>query len=135
MTHKVMVCGIDTNTLPKLSGLETRALLKASKKGDGDARDRLIHGNMRLVLSLLQRFNARKVSADDLFQVGCVGLIKAIDNFNTDLDVQFSTYAVPMILGEMRRLIRDGNSLRVSRSLRDVAYKALQAREKLEIRA
>lgn len=132
MTHKVTVCGIDTNLLPRLTHEETRQLLFRAKNGEQDARDTLVVGNMRLVLSLVQRFSAKRASYDDLFQVGCVGLIKAIDHFNTEYDVRFSTYAVPMIIGEMKRHLRDSNSLRVSRSVRDTAYKALQAREHLE---
>lgn len=130
--NKVTVCGIDTNTLPRLTSAETTELLNRAHAGDADARERLVVGNMRLVLSLCQRFAGRRANMDDLFQVGCVGLLKSIDNFNTSLDVRFSTYAVPMIIGEMRRQLRDSNSLRVARSLRDTAYKALQAREKLE---
>ena len=106
-------------------------LLKLSKEGDERARQKLIDGNLRLVLSIIQRFVNRKENMDDLFQVGCIGLIKAIDNFNTELDVKFSTYAVPMIIGEVRRYLRDNNSIRVSRSVRDLAYRALQAREEL----
>ena len=132
MSYKVRICGIDTNALPKMSQKEINDLIRLAQQGNAHAREQLIMGNIRLVLSLTQRFHARKASADDLFQVGCVGLIKAIDNFNLSLNVRFSTYAVPMILGEMRRVLRDANCLRVSRSLRDVAYKALQAREKLE---
>jgi len=132
MSCRVNVCGLNTNTLPRMSSQETHELLKLAQSGNTSARERLVIGNMRLVLSLTQRFAGRKAHMDDLFQVGCIGLIKAIDNFNLALNVRFSTYAVPMILGEMRRALRDVNSLRVARSLRDVAYKALQAREKLE---
>ena len=114
-----------------LSDDEKRSLLLKAREGDGAARQQLIDGNLRLVLSIIQRFAGRGEDADDLFQVGCIGLIKAVDNFNTELDVKFSTYAVPMIIGEVRRYLRDNNSIRVSRSLRDIAYKALQTKEKL----
>lgn len=128
---KVEICGVDTSKLKNLSDEEKRTLLKRSKNGDERARQKLIDGNLRLVLSIIQRFVNRKENMDDLFQVGCIGLIKAIDNFNTELDVKFSTYAVPMIIGEVRRYLRDNNSIRVSRSVRDLAYKSLQAREEL----
>lgn len=128
---KVEICGVDTSKLKVLSDEEKRALLLKAREGDGTARQNLIDGNLRLVLSIIQRFANRGEDADDLFQVGCIGLIKAVDNFNTALDVKFSTYAVPMIIGEVRRYLRDNNSIRVSRSLRDIAYKALQAKEKL----
>ena len=131
MYNKVEICGINTATLEVLSEKEKRSLLEKASKGDTEARTKLINGNLRLVLSVLQSFTGRGENPDDLFQVGCIGLIKAVDNFNIDLDVKFSTYAVPMILGEMRRFMRDNNAIRVSRSLRDTAYKALQAREKL----
>lgn len=131
MYNKVEICGINTSALAVLSAEEKRVLLEKTAKGDKDARERLINGNLRLVLSVLQSFSGRGENPDDLFQVGCIGLIKAIDNFDLSLDVKFSTYAVPMILGEMRRFIRDNNSIRVSRSIRDLAYKALQAKEKL----
>ena len=127
--NKVEICGVDTSKLQTLTDEEKRNLLRRSKDGDVDARQRLIYGNLRLVLSIIQRFNNRKEEPDDLFQVGCIGLIKAVDNFNLDLDVKFSTYAVPMIIGEIRRYLRDNNAIRISRSLRDTAYKALQARE------
>ena len=130
MFNKVEICGINTSTLKVLNDDEKRELLVKSSKGDKDARKKLICGNFRLVLSVLQGFSGRCKASDDLFQVGCIGLIKAIDNFDTSLDVKFSTYAVPMILGEMRRYVRDNNSIRVPRSLRDLAYKALQAKEK-----
>ncbi len=128
---KVEICGVNTAKLKNLSDDEKKELLIKSKEGDLSARQRLIDGNLRLVLSIIQRFSNRKENMDDLFQVGCIGLIKAIDNFNTELDVKFSTYAVPMIIGEVRRYLRDNNSIRVSRSVRDLAYKSLQAREQL----
>lgn len=127
----VDICGIDTNTLPKYSAQELAGMMIKIKSGDEEAKEKFIYGNIRLVLSVVQRFTNRKENPDDLFQVGCVGLLKAIDNFNIDLNVKFSTYAVPMILGEIRRFLRDNSALRVSRSLRDIAYKALQSREKL----
>lgn len=130
---KVVICGVDTSTLPKLNGKEIQELMLRLKGGDDGARQQFIIGNMRLVLSVVQRFMGRRENIDDIFQVGCVGLIKAIDNFDTTLNVKFSTYAVPMIIGEIRRFLRDNNSIRVSRSLRDTAYKALQAREMLEL--
>ncbi|MCL2676202.1 MAG: RNA polymerase sporulation sigma factor SigG [Firmicutes bacterium] len=133
MASKVVICGINTANLPKLTAGEQRDLLVRIKAGDEGARQEFVIGNMRLVLSIIQRFMSRKENIDDIFQVGCVGLIKAIDNFNTDFNVRFSTYAVPMIIGEIRRFLRDNNSVRVSRSLRDTAYKALQAREALEL--
>lgn len=129
--NKVEICGVNTSKLKNLSCEEKRELLLRSKRGDAEARQALIDGNLRLVLSIIQRFTNRRENLDDLFQVGCIGLIKAIDNFNTDLNVQFSTYAVPMIIGEVRRYLRDNNTIRVSRSLRDLAYRALQAREHL----
>jgi RNA polymerase sporulation-specific sigma factor len=132
MLSKVVICGVDTSNLPKLSNAEQTELLKKIKSGDSVARDRFIVGNMRLVLSLVRRFWAKNVNADDLFQAGCVGLIKSIDNFDLTIGVRFSTYAVPMILGEIKRFLRDGNSLRVSRSIRDTAYQILKVREKLE---
>ena len=129
--NKVEICGVNTADLKVLKEDEKRQLLLKVKAGDMMARETLIDGNLRLVLSIIQRFSSRKENMDDLFQVGCIGLIKAIDNFNTDLDVRFSTYAVPMIIGEVRRYLRDNNSIRVSRSVRDLAYKALQAKEEL----
>jgi RNA polymerase sporulation-specific sigma factor len=129
--NKVEISGINTADLKVLSDSETRELLILTKQGDRQAREKLIQGNLRLVLSVLQKFTGRGESADDLFQVGVIGLIKAIDNFNVDLNVKFSTYGVPMILGEIRRFLRDYQSVRVSRSLRDLAYKAMQAKEKL----
>ena len=131
--NKVEICGVNTSKLPCLSDSEKKNLLDRSKAGDTLARERLIDGNLRLVLSIIQRFAGKKESADDLFQVGCIGLIKAIDNFNTELDVKFSTYAVPMIIGEVRRYLRDNNSLHVSRSVRDLACRALQAKEQLSL--
>ncbi len=129
--NKVEICGVNTSTLKVLSDEEKRTLLLRVKDGDKNARNELIDGNLRLVLSIIQRFTGRKENLDDLFQVGCIGLIKAIDNFNVDLNVKFSTYAVPMIIGEIRRFLRDNNSIRVSRSVRDLAYRALQVKEEL----
>ena len=127
---RVEICGVNTSRLPVLTSSEKRELLKRASAGDAEAREKLIDGNLRLVLSLVGRFSGRGENPDDLFQV-CIGLIKAVDNFNTDLDVEFSTYAVPMILGEIRRYLRDNNAIRVSRSVRDLAYRALSARERL----
>ncbi len=129
--NKVEICGVNTSTLKVLSDEEKRTLLKKTKEGDAAAREELIYGNLRLVLSIIQRFTGRKENMDDLFQVGCIGLVKAVDNFNIELDVKFSTYAVPMIIGEIRRYLRDNNAVRISRSVRDLAYKALGAREEL----
>ncbi len=129
--NKVEICGINTAELKTLTDEEKQALLVRARAGDDCAREELIFGNLRLVLSVIQRFSGRKENADDLFQVGCIGLIKAVDNFNLALDVKFSTYAVPMIIGEIRRYLRDNNSIRISRSVRDLAYRALQAREEL----
>ena len=131
MINKVEICGVNTSKLPTLTAAEKRELFEKIKLGDNMARETFIKGNLRLVLSVIGRFNNRGENVDDLFQVGCIGLIKSIDNFNTELDVQFSTYAVPMIIGEIRRYLRDNNAVRVSRSLRDVAYKALCVREKI----
>ncbi len=131
MQGKVEICGVNTAQLPRLSGEETEALLAKAGAGDAAARDRLIGGNLRLVLSVIQKFSTRGESVDDLFQVGCVGLIKAIDNFDPKHNVKFSTYGVPMIAGEIRRYLRDNSPLRVSRSMRDTAYRVLQAKEKL----
>lgn len=131
ISNKVEICGVNTSKLPILSNAEKEYLFAKIQKGDLEAREAYIRGNLRLVLSVIQRFNNRGEHVDDLFQVGCVGLIKAIDNFDVTQNVKFSTYAVPMIVGEIRRYLRDNNSIRVSRSLRDTAYKALQAREKL----
>jgi RNA polymerase sporulation-specific sigma factor len=131
MNNKVEICGVNTSKLPVLKGSKQKELLIKMKSGDTKAREEFINGNLRLVLSVIQRFNNRGEYVDDLFQVGCIGLIKAIDNFDLSQNVRFSTYAVPMIIGEIRRYLRDNNSIRVSRSLRDVAYKALQIRDKL----
>ena len=130
--NKVEICGVNTAKLKTLTEQEKRELLIKTKAGDKTARSELICGNLRLVLSIIQRFTNRRENLDDLFQVGCIGLIKAIDNFNIALDVRFSTYAVPMIIGEVRRYLRDNNSIRVSRSMRDLAYRALQAREEIQ---
>ncbi|MGM9978273.1 MAG: RNA polymerase sporulation sigma factor SigG [Clostridium sp.] len=129
--NKVEICGVNTSKLPVLKESEKRELLLQIKQGNNVARDSFIKGNLRLVLSVIQRFNNRGENVDDLFQVGCIGLMKAIDNFNLNQNVKFSTYAVPMIIGEIRRYLRDNNSIRVSRSLRDIAYKALLVRDKL----
>ena len=129
--YKVEICGVNTAKLATLTSEEKHDLLVRTKAGDMAARQKLIDGNLRLVLSIIQRFTNRRENLDDLFQVGCIGLIKAVDNFNLDLDVKFSTYAVPMIIGEVRRYLRDNNTIRVSRSVRDLAYRALQARERL----
>lgn len=129
--NKVEICGVDTSRLTVLSDEEKRALLFRVKQGDARAREALICGNLRLVLSIVGRFSGRRENMDDLFQVGCIGLMKSIDRFNVDLDVKFSTYAVPMIIGEIRRYLRDNNSIRVSRSIRDLAYRALGAREEI----
>ena len=129
--NKVEICGVNTAKLKTLTDEEKRELLQRAQAGDAAARDELIYGNLRLVLSIIQRFSGRRENVDDLFQVGCIGLIKAVDHFNLDLDVKFSTYAVPMIVGEIRRYLRDNNSIRISRSVRDLAYRALQAREEL----
>ena len=130
MINKVEICGVNTSKLPVLTSKEKDELFIKIKNGDEEARQTFINGNLRLVLSVIQRFLGRKESADDLFQVGCVGLIKAIDNFDLSQGVQFSTYAVPMIVGEVRRYLRDNNSIRVSRSIRDLAYKVIQYKEK-----
>ena len=130
MNNKVELCGVNTSTLPVLTKKEKEELFEKIKAGDRAARDKFIRGNLRLVLSVIQRFSGRGENPDDLFQVGCIGLIKAIDNFNTEVGVQFSTYAVPMIIGEIRRFLRDEGPIRVSRSLKDIAYKAMRAREK-----
>ncbi|MBQ8415971.1 MAG: RNA polymerase sporulation sigma factor SigG [Clostridia bacterium] len=129
--NKVEICGVNTSDLKVLTDEEKHDLLLKVKKGDEEARKALINGNLRLVLSIIQRFTGRKENLDDLFQVGCIGLVKAVDNFNTDLDVKFSTYAVPMIIGEIRRYLRDNNAIRISRSVRELAYRSLQAREEL----
>ena len=127
----VEICGVDTSKLKTLSEAKKRELLIKAREGDTQAREELIVGNLRLVLSVIGKFSSRADSANDLFQVGCIGLIKAIDNFNLSLDVKFSTYAVPMIIGEIRRYMRDNNSIRISRSMRDLAYRALQVKEKI----
>ena len=132
--QKVEICGVDTSGLPKLSTKESEELMRRLKSGDKRARDQFIVGNMRLVLSLVKRFRIKNLGADDVFQAGCVGLIKAIDGFDISVGVKFSTYAVPMIVGEIKRYLRDGNSLRVSRSIRDMAYRVLKAREEIESR-
>lgn len=129
---KVELCGVDTATLPVLGEKEKSELLRAAKAGDGKARQQMIQGNLRLVLSVVQKFAGRGENLDDLFQVGCIGLIKAIDNFDSSLNVRFSTYGVPMIVGEIRRFLRDNNAVRVSRSIRDLAYHSMQAREALQ---
>lgn len=131
MINKVEICGVNTSRLKVLKENEKIALLKRVREGDEDARTELVNGNLRLVLSVVQKFTNRGENLDDLFQVGCIGLIKSIDNFDTSHNVRFSTYAVPMIIGEIRRYLRDNNSIRVSRSLRDTAYKAMQVKEKL----
>lgn len=131
MYNKVVICGVDTSKLPLLKEAQKIALIKEAQNGNTIAREELINGNLRLVLSVIQRFTGRGENLDDLFQVGCIGLIKAIDNFNTELLVKFSTYAVPMIIGEIRRYLRDNNSVRVSRSIKDTAYRAMQVKERL----
>ena len=131
MYNKVSICGVDTAKLPVLREAQNEALLKRTRAGDNIAREELINGNLRLVLSVIQRFTNRGENLDDLFQVGCIGLIKSIDNFDISQNVRFSTYAVPMIIGEIRRYLRDNNSIRVSRSIKDTAYKAMQVKEKL----
>ena len=131
MKNKVEICGVNTSKLPVFTRAEKAELMKRIKDGDTQARETFLKGNLRLVLSVMKRFSSRTENADDLFQVGCVGLIKAVDNFDMSQMVQFSTYAVPMIIGEIRRYLRDNNSIRVSRSVRDTAYKALQLKEKI----
>ena len=131
MPNRVEICGVNTSLLPKLKNDELMELMKKVKQGDELAREQFVVANLRLVLSVVQRFSGKKEKSDDMFQVGCVGLMKAIDNFDVSLNVRFSTYGVPMIIGEIRRFLRDNNSIRVSRSLRDIAYKSLQAREHL----
>ena len=132
--QKVEICGVDTSGLPRLTAKENEELMRRLKQGDKQAREKFIVGNMRLVLSLIKRFRIKNLGADDVFQAGCVGLIKVIDGFDTNVGVKFSTYAVPMIVGEIKRYLRDGNSLRVSRSIRDMAYKVLKTREAIEER-
>ena len=131
MLNKVEICGVNTSNLPVLNKEKKEELLKKIKNGDEEARTEFIKGNLRLVLSVIQRFYGRGENADDLFQIGCVGLIKAIDNFDLNQNVQFSTYAVPMIVGEVRRYLRDNNSIRVSRSVKDLAYKVIQCKERI----
>ena len=131
MINRVEIANVNTSKLQTLSQEEMKMLFEKIKEGDKEAREKLINGNLKLVLSVIQRFYGRGENADDLFQVGCVGLIKAIDNFDTSLDIQLSTYAVPMIIGEVRRYLRDNNMVRVSRSVRDLAYKVLQIKEKI----
>ena len=131
MINKVEICGVNTSKLPVLTNEEKLMLFKKIKNGDKEAREKFVQGNLRLVLSVIQKFSNRGENADDLFQVGCIGLMKSIDNFDLGQNVKFSTYAVPMIIGEIRRYLRDNNSIRVSRSLRDTAYKALSVKERL----
>lgn len=128
---KVIICGVDTSKLPVLNEKEKEKLLKKVKQGDKLAREQLIQGNLRLVLSVIKRFAGRGENPDDLFQIGCIGLIKSIDNFDINQNVRFSTYAVPMIIGEIRRFLRDNNPVRVSRSIKDLAYRAMQSKERL----
>ena len=130
--NKVEICGVNTAELKTLDDDEKRELLLRARSGDEDARRDLIYGNLKLVLSVIKKFGSRRENADDLFQVGCIGLCKAVDNFNTELEVKFSTYAVPMIIGEVRRYLRDNNAIRISRSIRDLAYRALQVREEMQ---
>lgn len=132
MSRRVYICGVDTSSLPKLTHQQSNDLLSKIKAGDSNAKDYFIYCNMRLVLSVSQRFVSSKENMDDIFQVGCVGLLKAVDNFDPTLNVQFSTYAVPMILGEVKRFLRDSSAMRVSRSLRDTAYSVLKSKEKLQ---
>ncbi|EQE26766.1 RNA polymerase sigma factor, sigma-70 family protein [Clostridioides difficile CD22] len=127
--NKVEICGVNTSELPVLKNKQMKELLLQIKNGDEEARQQFVRGNLRLVLSVIKKFNNRGENIDDLFQIGCIGLIKAIDNFDLSQNVRFSTYAVPMIIGEIRRYLRDNNPIRVSRSLKDIAYKALQVRE------
>lgn len=129
MINKVEICGVNTSKLPVYKDAEMKQMIAAIQEGDMEVREKFLNGNLRLVLSVIQRFNNRGENPDDLFQVGCIGLIKALDNFDTSHGVRFSTYAVPMIIGEIRRYLRDNNTIRVSRSLRDTAYRALQTKE------
>ena len=131
MYNKVVICGVDTSKLPVMKEAEKERLLKAVRQGDMKAREELIKGNLKLVLSVIQRFTGRGENLDDIFQIGCIGLIKSIDNFDITQNVRFSTYAVPMIIGEIRRYLRDNSPVRVSRSIKDVAYRAMKAKEKL----
>ena len=130
--YKVEICGVNTSKLPLLTNEEKTDLFRRIQNGDTDARETYIKGNLRLVLSVIQRFSGSSENIDDLFQIGCIGLIKAIDNFDVSQNVRFSTYGVPMIIGEIRRYLRDNSAIRVSRSMRDTAYRVLQAREKLQ---
>ena len=132
LENKVVICGVDTSTLPRIKKEESLELLQKIKKGDEIAKQKFITANVRLVLSIIKRFPTAKVSRDDMFQAGCIGLIKAVDNFDLSVGVTFSTYAVPMILGEIKRTLRTSNSLRVSRSIRDTAYQVLKRRSELE---
>lgn len=132
MAHKVVITGINTSELPKISNEESDAMLQKISKGDKEAREKFIECNLRLVLSMVQRFKTDKVCVDDLFQIGIIGLIKAVDNFNVKYNVKFSTYAVPMIMGEMKRYIRESSALKVGRNIRDIAYRAMNARDRLE---
>jgi len=134
MGNKVVICGVNTATLPHLDEKQSTELLKKISLGDSSARDKFVVANMRLVLSIIKRFNLKNKSSDDVFQAGCIGLIKAIDNFDLSVGVKFSTYAVPMIIGEIKKFLRDGNSLRIARSIRDTAYQALKARSEIEKR-
>lgn len=129
MSNKVIICGVDTSTLPKCNNQKLEELMQEIKNGSSEAREQFIFYNMRLVLSIVKRFSSGKNNADDIFQVGIIGLIKSIDNFDTSIGVKFSTYAVPMIIGEIRKYLRDSSSIKVTRSIRDIAYKALQAKE------
>lgn len=131
MSKKVVICGIDTSTLPRCTNVELTQLMQEIKSGSEESREKFIIYNMRLVLSIVQRFSNSKCNADDIFQVGIIGLIKSIDNFDTSIGVKFSTYAVPMIIGEIRKYLRDSSSMKITRSIRDVAYKAMQAKEKI----
>lgn len=130
-SNKVIICGVDTSRLPLLKEIEKEELLRQVRTGSSTARERLINGNLRLVLSVIQRFTGRGENLDDLFQIGCIGLIKSIDNFDISQNVRFSTYAVPMIIGEIRRYLRDNSAVRVSRSIKDTAYRAMQIKERL----
>ncbi len=132
MSQKVVISCVNTENLPKMSAKESEEMLRRIKNGENHLKEEFVEGNMRLVLSMVKRFNSDKVSADDLFQVGMLGLIKAMNNFNVELNVRFSTYAVPMILGEMRRFLRENSSLKIGRSIRDIAYRAMIARDELE---
>ncbi len=132
MSGKVEICGINTSALPKLTHKQTIELIQKAQKGDEQAKDEFLIGNLRLVLSIMQRFSGKKENSDDIFQVGCIGLIKAMKNFDTTMNLRFSTYAVPMIIGEIRRFLRDSSPVRISRSLRDTAYKVLQTRQEIE---